>query len=57
MANMNNSTRQKIIDICAKQGFFVQIKADGADNYDKNLMFSWGKNKTNVVLFRFKRQF
>lgn len=52
MANMNSSTRQRIIDICTKQGFTVQLKADGSDNYDKNLMFSWGKNKSNVFIDR-----
>ncbi len=39
MASMNSTTRKQIIDVCNKQGFSIQLKADGSDLYDKNLVF------------------
>lgn len=43
MASMNSTTRRQIIDVCGKQGFAIQLKADGSDLYDKNLVFLSGK--------------
>lgn len=44
MASMNSKTRQRIIDVCKKQGFDIQLKADDSDLYDKNLVFLAGKS-------------
>ena len=39
MAYMNSTTRQSIVDVCRRQGFGVQLKQDGFDIYEKNLVF------------------
>lgn len=50
MANMNSSTRQNIIEVCRKQGFSVQLKQDGSDEYDKNLVFRSAKYPSKVII-------
>jgi hypothetical protein len=52
MANMNQATRQSIVDVCNKQGFTVQLKADGSDEYDKNLVFRTSKYLSKVFIHR-----
>lgn len=52
MAKMNNKTRQNIVDICIKQGFFVKLKSSGEDEYHKNLMFRSGLYASNVYIHR-----
>jgi hypothetical protein len=39
MARKSSQARQNIIDIAQSKGFSVQLKPDGTDLYDKNLMF------------------
>lgn len=43
MVLMSNQTRQSIIDVAKGKGFAVQLKADGTDLYQKNLVFRSGK--------------
>lgn len=52
MASMNNATRRTIIDIASSQGFTVQLKADGADLYDKNLVFKSRNYPSQVFINR-----
>lgn len=52
MANMNSSTRLSIINACKKHGFDVQLKSDGSDEYDKNLVFRTGKYPSKVFINR-----
>lgn len=52
MASMNNTTRQKIIDVAARQGFSAQLKADGTDLYDKNLVFQCNRYPSRVFIDR-----
>jgi hypothetical protein len=47
MAHMSNETRQSIIEVAKSNGFPVQLKSDGTDLYDKNLVFrslAYGKS-------------
>lgn len=50
MANMNKSTRQSIVDVCAKYGFSIQLKSDGSDEYKKNLKFKSGHYGSDVFI-------
>lgn len=50
MARMNNETRKNIVEICTRQGFFVQLKSDGNDLYHKNLVFNSKKYVSTVVI-------
>lgn len=43
MVFMSNQTRQSIIEVAKGKGFAVQLKADGTDLYQKNLVFRSGK--------------
>lgn len=52
MASMNNATRKMIIDIASSQGFNVQLKADGTDLYDKNLVFKSRRYPSQVFINR-----
>lgn len=38
MRHMSETTRQEIIKIARRRGFAVQLKSDGKDLYDKNLV-------------------
>lgn len=49
MARMSSQTRQSIIDIAKSQGFFVKLKSDGTDLYDKNLVFSSGASSASPI--------
>jgi hypothetical protein len=52
MAKMNSSTRLSIVNACKTQGFDVQLKSDGSDEYDKNLVFWTGKYPSKVFIHR-----
>jgi hypothetical protein len=39
MANMSMQARQRIIDAAKRAGFLIQVKSDGSDLYDRNLVF------------------
>lgn len=49
MARMNSETRKSVVEICERQGFSVQLKSDGNDLYQKNLVF---KKYTSTVVIR-----
>ena len=46
---MNSETRKSVVEICERQGFSVQLKSDGNDLYQKNLVF---KKYTSTVVIR-----
>ena len=48
MARMNSETRKSVVEICERQGFSVQLKSDGNDLYQKNLVFK--KYASTVVI-------
>lgn len=48
MARMNSETRKSVVEICKRQGFSVQLKSDGNDLYQKNLVFK--KDDSTVVI-------
>ena len=45
---MNSETRKSVVEICERQGFSVQLKSDGNDLYQKNLVFK--KYASTVVI-------
>ena len=50
MARMNSETRKSVIEICKRQGFSVQLKSDGNDLYQKNLVFNSKQYASTVVI-------
>ncbi len=50
MSNLNSQTRQRIIDTCLKNGFAVQLKADGSDLYEKNLVVKSNRYPSRVFI-------
>lgn len=51
MARMNSETRKSVVEICERQGFSVQLKSDGNDLYQKNLVFD-SKQYASIVVIR-----
>jgi hypothetical protein len=49
MARMSSQTRQDIIETAKSKGFFVKLKSDGTDLYDKNLVFTSGTFSASPV--------
>lgn len=49
MARMSSQTRQNIIVTAKSKGFFVKLKSDGTDLYDKNLVFTSGAFSASPV--------
>ncbi|MDD4905695.1 MAG: hypothetical protein PHD39_06010 [Methylobacter tundripaludum] len=49
--SISESVRQRIIDITSQQGFAVQLKGNGEDQYVKNLMF-YSKPLNQAVYIR-----
>lgn len=50
MARMNSETRKSVVEICKRQGFSVQLKPDGNDLYQKNLVFNSKQYASTVVI-------
>lgn len=47
---MNSETRKSVVEICERQGFSVQLKSDGNDLYQKNLVFKSKQDDSKVVI-------
>lgn len=52
MASMSNDTRSHIIEAAKRGGFSIQLKVDGTDLYDKNLVFRSGLYESYVIIHR-----
>ena len=52
MANMSMQVRQRIIEAAKRAGFQVQMKSDGSDLYDRNLVFESHRYSSVVFIHK-----